>query len=69
MGTSVVLLSSEEGCSVSWVDESVGSVRGAEFELVGAVAPGPDVLLAASESLFGFSAEMEREEGKLWQQK
>lgn len=33
------------------------------------MAPGPDVLLAASESLFGFSAEMEREEGKLWQQK
>ena len=34
----------------------------AALELLEAVAPGVDVLLAASESLFAFCAEMEREE-------
>jgi len=39
------------------------------LESVGAVAPAPDALLAASESLFAFSAETEREVGKILQQK
>ena len=60
MGASAVLIPSDGGCVISWVNESVGGVSVAVSELVGAVAPGLDVLLAASESLFAFSAEMER---------
>ena len=68
MGTSVESVPSEGRSVISWVDESVGSAS-VELESVGAVAPAPDVLLAASESLFAFSAETEREVGKPLQQK
>lgn len=60
MGTSALLVPSEGECVISWEDESVGSVSVAVSELVGAVTPGLDVLLASSESLFAFRAVMER---------
>lgn len=60
MGPSAVLVPSDRGSVISWVNESVGSVSVAVFELVGAEAPGLDVLFTASESLFAFRAEMER---------
>lgn len=68
MGTSVESVPSEGRSVISWVDESVGSAS-VVLESVGAVAPAPDALLAASESLFAFSAETEREVGKILQQK
>jgi len=68
-GISVGLDPSERGYVISWVDESVGRALVAVFELVGAVADVldvPDVLLAASESLFAFSAETIREVGSFY---